>query len=70
MLEVVLFFAYSAVASVVMFVTVRLDRKLGDFDRMDCGVGAAVIAILWPIAFPVFLAYAMAHIMSDREEEE
>lgn len=61
-------FVYAAVASIAMFWTVRLDRKLDDRACIDDGFVYVLVSVFWPLAFPVFAAYAMAHIVKEEEK--
>lgn len=60
--------AYIAVASIVMYWTVRLDRKLYGSGYIGDGLAYILISVFWPLAFPIFAAYAMAHIVKEEEE--
>ena len=59
--------AYIAVASIAMYWTVRLDKLLPSWPRLDDRHLYTIIACLWPIAFPIFYAYFMAHVAKEDE---
>lgn len=56
---------YVAVASIAMFFTVRWDNRLDGRDCIDDGHIYIAIAIFWPIAFPIWTAYVLAHAAKD-----
>ena len=51
---------YIAGAAAAMYFGRRLNRAYKALDEWDAGSVLVFIALLWPFAFPVFAAYALA----------
>lgn len=59
---------YIAGAVIAMFLTVRWDNKLNYRYNLDSGGMFVLIAVFWPIAFPLFAAYFVAHKVEEEEK--
>lgn len=67
MIVALVLIAYVLIAAAALFFAVKWNNRFDIIDDWDSGLTFILIAVFWPIAFPLFVAYCWAHASSDSE---